>query len=250
MDAVRPYRVDRSPMRSAALLPSFVLMLALLVGVAAPAPANSSIDDLIGEVQAAVDSGDLSAGLGNSLIAKLTAAGRSLDRELGSATCGQLGAFINHVKALDKTGKLELNLAQSLIGGVNAVGSPIECALFDGTIVLGAALSETGRFALEGTDVRRGYELWREWVNNEYGGINIGGNRYQVEIVYYDDAGDAGLAADLVEKLITEDRVDFLLGPYSSGLTMPTSAVAEEYGVIMVEGNGAVEAIFERGFRN
>jgi branched-chain amino acid transport system substrate-binding protein len=44
--------------------------------------------------------------------------------------------------------------------------------------------------------------------------------------------------------------VDFLLGPYSSGLTMSTSAIAEKYGIVMVEGNGASETIFERGFQN
>jgi branched-chain amino acid transport system substrate-binding protein len=121
---------------------------------------------------------------------------------------------------------------------------------FAGTIVLGAAVSDTGKYAREGQDTRQGYDLWLDWVNNEYGGIHIGEDRYQVEIVYYDDEGDPDTAANLVERLITEDEVDFLLGPYSSGLTMSTSAIAEKYGVIMVEGNGASESIFERGFSN
>lgn len=121
---------------------------------------------------------------------------------------------------------------------------------FDGKIVLGAAVSETGRYTREGKDTRQGYDLWVDWVNNEYGGIKVGDMRYEVEIIYYDDEGDADTAANLVERLITEDEVDFLLGPYSSGLTMSTSAIAERYGVIMVEGNGAAEEIFERGFQN
>ena len=123
-------------------------------------------------------------------------------------------------------------------------------AEFAGTIVLGAAVSETGRYSREGKDTRQGYDLWADWVNNEYGGIKVGDERYQVEIVYYDDEGDADTAANLVERLITEDEVNFLLGPYSSGLTMSTSAIAERYGVIMVEGNGASEGIFSRGFKN
>ena len=121
---------------------------------------------------------------------------------------------------------------------------------FAGTIVFGAAVSDTGRFAREGQDTRQGYDLWLDWVNNEYGGIKVGEDRYEVEIVYYDDEGDSDTAANLVERLITEDEVDFLLGPYSSGLTMSTSAIAEKYNVIMVEGNGASESIFERGFKN
>ena len=119
-----------------------------------------------------------------------------------------------------------------------------------GTIVLGAAVSDTGKYAREGQDTRQGYDLWLDWVNNEYGGIHVGDKAYNVEIIYYDDEGDPDTAANLVERLITEDNVDFLLGPYSSGLTMSTSAIAEKYGVIMVEGNGASESIFERGFKN
>lgn len=121
---------------------------------------------------------------------------------------------------------------------------------FDGKIVLGAAVSDTGRYAREGQDTRQGYDLWLDWVNNEHGGIKVGDQNYEVEIIYYDDEGDPDTAANLVERLITEDEVDFLLGPYSSGLTMSTSAIAEKYGVIMVEGNGASESIFERGFQN
>lgn len=119
-----------------------------------------------------------------------------------------------------------------------------------GTITLGAAVSETGRFAREGKDTRQGYNTWLDWVNNEYGGIKVGDDCYNVEIIAYDDEGDADTAANLVERLITDDEVDFLLGPYSSGLTMSTSAIAEKYGIIMVEGNGASESIFERGFEN
>lgn len=119
-----------------------------------------------------------------------------------------------------------------------------------GTITLGAAVSETGKYAREGKDVRQGYNVWLDWVNNEHGGIKVGNDCYNVDIVFYDDEGDPDTAANLVERLITEDEVDFLLGPYSSGLTMSTSAIAEKYGMIMVEGNGASEGIFERGFKN
>ncbi len=121
---------------------------------------------------------------------------------------------------------------------------------FAGTIILGAAVSETGKFAREGKDTRQGYETWLDWVNNENGGINVGGDRYKVEIVFYDDEGDPDTTANLVEKLITEDKANFLLGPYSSGLTAGASAVAEQYDMIMIEGNGAAESLFERGFQN
>lgn len=119
-----------------------------------------------------------------------------------------------------------------------------------GTIKLGAAVSETGKYAREGKDTRQGYNTWLEWVNNEYGGVKVGDDCYNVEIIYYDDEGDPDTTANLAEKLITDDEVDFLLGPYSSGLTMSSSAIAEKYDKIMIEGNGASESIFERGFKN
>lgn len=133
-------------------------------------------------------------------------------------------------------------------GSVGATTTPVgECA---GTIRFGAAVSETGRYEREGKDTREGYQLWESWVNDEYGGIKVGDECFNAEVVYYDDESDADRVANLTERLITEDNVDFLLGPYASDLTMGASAIAEQHGVIMVEGNGASEAIFERGFKN
>lgn len=128
-----------------------------------------------------------------------------------------------------------------------ASGTPAE---FDGTVRLGAALSETGKYSVEGKDSRQGYDTWERWVNEEYGGIRIGDDRYRAEIIYYDDESDADTAGNLVQRLIDEDEVDFLLGPYSSGLTTGTSAIAEANNVIMVEGNGTSDTMFERGFQN
>ncbi len=121
---------------------------------------------------------------------------------------------------------------------------------FDGTVRLGASVSETGQFAAEGKDTRQGYDTWLRWVNEIHGGIRVGDQRYRAEIVYHDDESDADTAGSLTQRLIDDDGVDFLLGPYSSGLTAPASAVAEANDRLMVEGSGASDALFERGFRN
>ncbi len=118
-----------------------------------------------------------------------------------------------------------------------------------GTIRIGASLSETGRYATVGLDVRQGYDLWANYVNNELGGINIGGELYNVEIIYYDDESDADTSVRLTERLISEDEVDFILGPYGSSLTMATSSITEQNQVIMIEANGAAETIFDRGYK-
>lgn len=118
------------------------------------------------------------------------------------------------------------------------------------TIRIGAALSETGKYSVEGKDSRQGYNTWANWANAN-GGIDIGdGCSAQVEIIYYDDESDADTVKELTQKLISEDEVDFLLGPYSSGLTTQASAIAEQENILMVEGNGTSNAMFERGFDN
>ncbi len=121
---------------------------------------------------------------------------------------------------------------------------------FAGTIRIGAALSETGKFSVEGKDSRQGYDTWAEWVNTEYGGIKLPDGNYKAEIIYYDDESDADTAANLVQRLIDEDDVDFMLGPYSSGLTTGASAISEAANVLMIEGNGTSDAMFDRGFEN
>lgn len=139
-------------------------------------------------------------------------------------------------------------------GGTGSPGdSPAEgdaAGEFAGTIRLGAALSATGRYSVEGGDARQGYDTWLSWVNEIHGGIRVGDQRFRAEIVYYDDESDADTAGNLTQRLIDEDRVDFLLGPYSSGLTTGTSAIAEANDMLMVEGTGAADNLFERGFQN
>ncbi len=118
------------------------------------------------------------------------------------------------------------------------------------TIVIGSAVSDTGRYAREGGDTRNGYNLWLDWVMNEYGGINVDGVCHAVELIMYDDEGDSDTVSVLTERLIIDDEVDFILGPYSSGLTSVASVITERENIIMVEGNGASETLFERGFQN
>jgi len=77
---------------------------------------------------------------------------------------------------------------------------------------LGASVCITGRLAKEGEYVKDGYTLWMEMVNQK-GGIKVGNDKYKVEIVFYDDKSDPQTGAKLTEKLITEDKVKFILGP-------------------------------------
>ena len=118
----------------------------------------------------------------------------------------------------------------------------------DNVIRFGASLSLTGRMATEGRRVRDGYDFYMKHINAR-GGIPIKGEKYRVEIVYYDDESDPKTATRLVEKLIVEDKIKFLLGPYSSSCTFPASTIAEKYEIPMVAAHGAATNIFERGYK-
>ncbi len=118
----------------------------------------------------------------------------------------------------------------------------------EGVVRFGASLSLTGRMATEGRLVKDGYDFYVKHIN-ALGGIPIKGKKYKVEIVYYDDESDPKTAVKLVEKLIVEDGIKYLLGPYSSSATFPASSVAEKYKIPMVEAHGAATTIFERGYK-
>lgn len=116
------------------------------------------------------------------------------------------------------------------------------------TITFGAALSLTGKTATEGRLVKIGYDIYVDQINAR-GGIKIGDKTYKVAIKYYDDQSDANTSVKLYEKMINEDGIKLLLGPYSSGITLATSPVAEKYQLPMVAAHAAATAVYDRGFK-
>lgn len=115
-------------------------------------------------------------------------------------------------------------------------------------IKIGAAISHTGFLADTGKKAHDGYEMWKQTIN-EKGGLDVGGTKYKIEIVYYDDKSDVTTSAKLTEKLITEDKIKFLLGGASSGAMMATSTIAEKYGAITIAPEAAAAQIYERGYK-
>ncbi len=115
-------------------------------------------------------------------------------------------------------------------------------------IVLGAAISQTGKYAREGKFYVDAYSLTVDAINKA-GGVKVGGKPYRLALKLYDDQSDPNLSVRLFTRLVTSDKVNFLLGPYSSGITIPASAVAEKYEVPMVQGGGASGKIFDRGYK-
>jgi branched-chain amino acid transport system substrate-binding protein len=110
-------------------------------------------------------------------------------------------------------------------------------------IRIGASLPLTGEFSQPGTAAQQGYEVWQAMVND--GGGLLG---RQVELEILDDASDQNTVVSDYNRLITQERVDLLLGTFSSLLNLPASAVAERNRMVYVEPAGGAPEIFQRGF--
>jgi len=115
-------------------------------------------------------------------------------------------------------------------------------------IILGAAVSLTGKYSTNGKHTQNGYNLAVKRIN-QMGGVKVGGKSYKFNIIYYDDESNSGRAAQLAERLIKQDGVKYMLGPYSSGLTKAIAPVTEENKIPMVEANGASRSLFTKGYK-
>lgn len=115
-------------------------------------------------------------------------------------------------------------------------------------ITLGATVSLTGKYALNGINTKNGYDLAIRQINDK-GGVKIGGKSYKLDLRYYDDESTPARSTELVERLIQQDGVSFMLGPYSSGLTKAILPIIERHKVPMVEANGAARELFTKGYR-
>jgi len=145
-------------------------------------------------------------------------------------------------------GSLKVLAGAALATMVLALGSFAPQAKVEGdTIILGSAISLTGKYAANGVNTRNGYELAVKRIN-ESGGVLVGGKPYKLRIVYYDDESTPARAAQLAERLIRQDGVRYMLGPYSSGLTKAIAPVTEKYRIPMVEAEGASRSLFTQGY--
>jgi branched-chain amino acid transport system substrate-binding protein len=136
----------------------------------------------------------------------------------------------------------------AVLSGTSLAALPAAAPAADDTILFGSAVSLTGSLAKEGHLTQEGYDFWKNYIN-AHGGIKVAGKTYKVEIKYYDDESKPANAAQLAERLIDQDHVNFILGPYGSSSAFTTAAVVERKKVPMVEANGAAEKIFNQGNR-
>jgi branched-chain amino acid transport system substrate-binding protein len=138
--------------------------------------------------------------------------------------------------AMALTGVLALGLA--------ACGGDDSSSDDSGPISIGSSLPLTGEFSQPGQAAEQGYQVWKAMVN-ESGGI-LGRD---VDLVIKDDASNQNTIVADYNALISQDKVDLLLGTFSSLLNLPASAVAEKNQMLYVEPAGGSPEMFSRGFK-
>lgn len=140
---------------------------------------------------------------------------------------------------------LTLLVATAACARPTATSTPVP----ENVVTIGYTTSETGIYADQSKSQANGIKLWVQHVNDG-GGIQLSdGQAITLAVKTYDDASDAIQADVMYKKLVTEDNVDFLFGPYSSELTNQATAIANLNGKILISAGAASDIGFQRNFR-
>jgi branched-chain amino acid transport system substrate-binding protein len=130
-------------------------------------------------------------------------------------------------------------------GGETSSGTGGETGAASGEpIKIGASLPLTGDFSEPGVAAQQGYQIWQQMVNGKGGLLGR-----PVKITVKDDQSDQNAVVTDYNALIQQDKVDLLLGTFSSLLNLPASAVAERNRMLYVEPAGGSPEMFSRGFK-
>jgi branched-chain amino acid transport system substrate-binding protein len=139
-------------------------------------------------------------------------------------------------------------------GGMMLIRATLTITLFLGVVAaplaaeaqppirIGASLSQTGAYAALGQNQLRGYQLCVKHMNDKGGVLGR-----KLQLVLYDDGSDSATAVRLYEKLITQDKVDLVLGPYGSPISEAVADVNEKYKMPMVAPIAAATSIYRTG---
>jgi branched-chain amino acid transport system substrate-binding protein len=116
-------------------------------------------------------------------------------------------------------------------------------------ITIGLSVSLSGKFHPQGQQALQGARLWQAYINAQ-GGIAVQkGEKRSVRLIWYDDRSQISFARKSVCQLLREDKIDILLGPYSSSLTMAVAETAEEHKKVLWNHGGSSDDIFSNGRR-
>src|SRR5438093_7351859 len=137
-----------------------------------------------------------------------------------------------------------MNKLKAIILALPVVIFTTEIAIAQAPIKIGASISLTGTYAKLGSYTQDGYLMCAKEINDKGGLLGR-----KLEFVIYDDRSDPPTAIKLYEKLITEDKVELVMGPYSSPITKAASTVSEKYKKVMMASLAAETAIWQQGYK-
>ncbi len=137
------------------------------------------------------------------------------------------------------------SLASLIAASVFAAALP---ASAQDVIRIGAPLPITGPLSPEAIKQQRGYDLWAE-AANKAGGVRVGDRRMKVEIVYVDYQSNTPRAVQAAERLITQDKVNFLFSPFGSGAAKAASTVSEKYQVPTIAATASSAQVYDQGYK-
>lgn len=116
------------------------------------------------------------------------------------------------------------------------------------TVVIGFTASQTGKLNVEGIRQINGLNLWMEKANAA-GGVKLAdGSVVKFAAKFYDDESNKGRVQELYTKLINDDKADFLVSPYSSGLADAAAVIAQQNNKIMLTTGAASDSTYKKGF--
>jgi branched-chain amino acid transport system substrate-binding protein len=110
-------------------------------------------------------------------------------------------------------------------------------------IKIGCTISQSGKYADSGSYYKEAYLMWQDDVNAAGGLLER-----PVKLIIHDDESSADKAVSLYERLISGDKVDLILGPYTSTIVYPVARITEKYKMVMLQGGGTAGKIFKAGF--
>ncbi len=133
--------------------------------------------------------------------------------------------------------------------GPSATPAPTAPPATAKTFVIGFTASQTGTYNTESMRQLHGLQLWLDDLKKA-GGIKLkDGTVYMPDIKFYDDESKTDRIQSLYTKLFTDDKVDFSISPYSSGLTQSAAVVAEQYQKVMITTGAASDTAMEQGYK-
>ena len=138
-------------------------------------------------------------------------------------------------------------LSGSILLAIASVGVSSLASAQD-VIRFGAPLPITGPLAPEAVKQQQGYNLWAEEANKA-GGINVGGKKYKVEIVYSDYQSNTPRSVQATEQMITQDNINFMFGPFGSGAAKAASTISEKYKMPTLAASASSSQVYDQNYK-